>query len=137
MYENLKGKKLLVIGSEEADLNIVKTAQSLGVYVIAVDGKEKSPTTVAKNVANESWDIDYFETEKICSKCLEKGIDGVITGYSEFRVLAACRIANKLGKDATCLMTVVDSLYDKRSISSEDRETSLNKMIETALESII
>ena len=46
-------------------------------------------------------------------------------------------IANKLGREATCLMTVVDSLYDKRSLSSEERETSLNDMIEMALESII
>ena len=46
-------------------------------------------------------------------------------------------IANKLGREATCLMTVVDSLYDKRSLSSEDREKSLNNMIEMALESII
>ena len=34
-------------------------------------------------------------------------------------------------------MTVVDSLYDKRSLTSEERETSLNNMIEMALESII
>ena len=46
-------------------------------------------------------------------------------------------IANKLGREATALMTVVDSLYDKRSLSSEDRERSLNDMIELALESII
>lgn len=46
-------------------------------------------------------------------------------------------IANKLGKEASCLMTVVDSLYDKRSLSSEERQTSLNSMIELALESII
>lgn len=46
-------------------------------------------------------------------------------------------IANKLGRDAACLMTVVDSMYDKRSLSSEDREKSLNDMIEMALESII
>ena len=46
-------------------------------------------------------------------------------------------IANTLGREATCLMTVVDSLYDKRSLSSEERETSLNDMIEMALESII
>lgn len=46
-------------------------------------------------------------------------------------------IAKKLGREATCLMTVVDSLYDKKNISSEDRETSLNEMIELALESII
>jgi len=46
-------------------------------------------------------------------------------------------VANKLGKEAACLMTVVDSLYDKRSLTSEERETSLNDMIEMALESII
>ena len=46
-------------------------------------------------------------------------------------------IANKLGKEATCLMTVVDSISDKRSLTSEDRETSLNNMIKMALESII
>ena len=46
-------------------------------------------------------------------------------------------IANKLGREASCLMTVVDSLYDKRSLTSEERETSLNNMIEMALESII
>ena len=46
-------------------------------------------------------------------------------------------VANKLGKNASCLMTVVDSLYDKRSLSTEDREKSLNEMIEMALDSII
>ena len=46
-------------------------------------------------------------------------------------------IANKLGRNASALMTVVDSLYDKRSLSSQDREKSLNDMIEMALESII
>ena len=46
-------------------------------------------------------------------------------------------IAKKLGKQATCLMTVVDSLFDERSLSSEERETSLNEMITVALNSII
>ena len=46
-------------------------------------------------------------------------------------------IARKLNKEATCLMTVVDSLYDKRSLSSEEREKSLDGMIKLALESII
>ena len=46
-------------------------------------------------------------------------------------------VAKKLGKEATCLMTVVDSLFDKRSLTSEDRETSLNDMITMALDSIL
>ena len=46
-------------------------------------------------------------------------------------------IAKKLNREAACLMTVVDSLYDQRSLTSEEREKSLNEMIEMALESII
>ena len=46
-------------------------------------------------------------------------------------------IAKKLGREASCLMTVVDSFYDKRSLSSEERETSLNQMIELALDTAV
>ena len=46
-------------------------------------------------------------------------------------------IVKKLGKHASCLMTVVDSLFDKRSLTSEQREKSLNEMIEMALDAII
>ena len=46
-------------------------------------------------------------------------------------------LANKFKIEATTLSTVVDSLYDKRSLSSEERQTGLNNMIELALESII
>ena len=46
-------------------------------------------------------------------------------------------IAKKLGREASCLMTVVDSFYDKRSLSSEERERSLNQMIELALDTAV
>ena len=95
--EHLNGKKLLVIGSSEREANIVRTAQSLGVYVIVSDGLPKSPKTIAKHIADESWDIDYSKIEEIGDKCKQEGVDGVIAGYSEFRVLAACRIANYIG----------------------------------------
>jgi purine-nucleoside phosphorylase len=44
--------------------------------------------------------------------------------------------AKKFKREATTLMTVVDSKYDKRSLTSEDRENSLNEMITLALEAI-
>ena len=97
MYEQLKGKRLLVIGSEETDSCIVRIAQSMGIYVIAVDGTQTSPRTKAKVMAEESWDIDYNDTDTIAKKCLEAHVDGVIAGYSENRVLAACRIAKAIG----------------------------------------
>ena len=45
-------------------------------------------------------------------------------------------LAKKLNRQATSLLTVVDSKYDKRSLTSEEREQSLNDMISLALESV-
>ncbi len=56
---------------------------------------------------------------------------------SEMEAFGLFYLAKKLGKDATCLLTVVDSKYDKRSLTSEEREQSLNEMITLALESVI
>ena len=46
-------------------------------------------------------------------------------------------LANKFNIESAALLTVVDSMYDTRSVSSEERETGLNNMIALALESII
>ena len=46
-------------------------------------------------------------------------------------------LANKLHKEAACLLTVVDSPYDTKVVTSEDREKSLDNMIKIALETII
>ncbi len=97
MYEGLKGKKLLVIGSAENDANIVRAAQEMGVYVIAADGTPQSSATFAKTIADEAWDVDYSDTEMMSRKCIEAGVQGVLAGYSEFRVAAACSIAQAIG----------------------------------------
>ena len=46
-------------------------------------------------------------------------------------------MAKKFNKEASCLITVVDSKYEEREISASDREKSLDNMIILALESII
>ena len=45
-------------------------------------------------------------------------------------------LAYKFNKQATCLMTAVDSKYDDSVLTVEEREKSLNEMIILALESI-
>ena len=56
---------------------------------------------------------------------------------SEMEAFALFHLANVLNKEAACLLTVVDSKFDKRIVTSEERATSLDKMIYLALESII
>ena len=45
-------------------------------------------------------------------------------------------LAKQFGKKASCLLTVVDSHYNKEELSAEDRESKLDKMSLVALESI-
>lgn len=97
MYEDLKGKKLLVIGSTAAEVAIIKAAKELGMYTISVDGITNRDVTPAKRAADEAWDMDYSDTEAVAERCRREGVNGVLAGYSEFRVLAACRIAKAIG----------------------------------------
>ena len=56
---------------------------------------------------------------------------------SEMEAFGLFYLAYKLQKEATCLLTVVDSKHDKRSLTSEERQNSLNEMIKLALEATI
>ena len=62
MYEALKGKKLLIIGSDSGNINIVNAAREMGVYTIAADGISDWSRAPAKRAADEGWDIDYSDT---------------------------------------------------------------------------
>ena len=55
----------------------------------------------------------------------------------EMEAFALFYVAKKLNKKASCIMTVVDSKYDKKIVSPEDRQTSLDDMIKLALDSIL
>lgn len=94
---DVSGRKILIISGDGNDIAFVQAAKEMGLYVICCDGHEDWKYSPAKEVADEAWNINYAWTEAVAEKCRERGIDGVIAGYSESRVLAACRIARSLG----------------------------------------
>jgi len=56
---------------------------------------------------------------------------------SEMECFALFHLAKREKIDAACILTCVDSKYEKNIITPEERETKLNNMIEVALEAII
>ena len=56
---------------------------------------------------------------------------------SEMESFALFYTAKSLNKKAACLLTVVDSIFEKKSISADERQTSLNNMIKLSLESTL
>lgn len=113
MYEDLKGKKLLIVGSyNESDM--VEVAHEMGLYVIVVDNVLDRKVAHAKNVADEAWDISYTDIEAVAAKCREAGVDGVMAGYSEYRIMAAAQISKAIGKPFYATEEQVDFTRNKR-----------------------
>lgn len=77
--------------------------------------------------------FDFYVDSKKMYERVPKDID--ILG-TEMEAFALFHIAKELNKKAACILTVVDSKYENKSISSEEREKSLDDMIEIVLESI-
>lgn len=114
MYEYLKDKKLLVIGADVNDMEIVRTAQSMGVYTIVVDWTTDHSKSPAKLIADEAWDMNYRDVNAIVQKCKEENIDGIMAGYSERRVLLAAKISELLGKPFYATEQIMKLTMDKR-----------------------
>lgn len=92
--------------------------------------------------------IPYIKGNTLCSDCFDgylESIPNLIKRFpkelniigAEMEAFALFYMAHYLGRQASCLLTVVDSHYKKQEISSEEREKSLNTMITLALESAI
>lgn len=72
----------------------------------------------------------YMQDQESYTKRLPKDIIA-----SEMEAFALFYIANKLNKQASCLLTVADSIYENKKISALARQNSLKEMIELALDS--
>lgn len=89
-------KKLLILGASNAEVHVVKTAQSMGYYVIVTDYYTDANIIPAKFIADEAWNISWTNYDELEKKCREVGVNGVIAGFSEFRVEAVIEMCRRL-----------------------------------------
>lgn len=75
----------------------------------------------------------YINIDAILNRVPE-GVDPLV---EEMEAYGLVHVANSFHKEATCLVTAVDSKFEDKVISIEDRERSLDEMITLALEAII
>lgn len=114
------------------DLNFIQSSAELNRKIMNKAKEKYMNLKVGKTITSDVFDLYCDDEEKFRGSFPNMNFLAV-----EMEAFGLFYIANKLGRNASALMTVVDSLYDKRSLSSRDREKSLNDMIEMALESII
>lgn len=114
------------------DVDYIESSSLLNEQIERVAGDFKVPVKIGKTITSDVFDL-YADSEEVFRSNFPD--DDYLA--VEMEAFGLFYVAKKLGKEASCLMTVVDSFYDKRSLSSEEREQSLNQMIQLALETVI
>lgn len=108
--------------SSSLNQNIEKTANTLSINLIK-----------ANTLCGEVFDRYMTDMKKTLSRIpTEYNITG-----AEMEAFSLFYNAHILGKNASCLLTVVDSYYYNEEATSEQRQNSLNNMIKLGLESAI
>lgn len=110
----------LVASSLELNNKIKESANKLGINLI-------QGNTFCSEVFDYYTDMDKFMA------LFPKDLNLIASEMEAFALLYTAKFFNR---NASCLLTVVDSHYQNKEISSEERQTSLNDMIRIALESI-
>lgn len=114
------------------DVDYVESDSDLNDKILNVAKSSDNLVRFGKTITSDVFDLYADNMELFRSNFPDDNFLAV-----EMEAFGLFYLAKKLGKQAACLLTVVDSLYDKGSLSSEEREQSLNSMITLALDSII
>ena len=110
---------------------IASASNEISTIIEDVANKENIPLVKGTILCNEYFD-PYMENIQILFDRLPK--EEKILG-SEMESFALYYTAKVLNKNACCLLSVVDSIFENKSLTPEERQTSLNSMIKLALDS--
>lgn len=113
MNNNTQKKKLLILGGDYTECCIVKRAKALGYYTIVTDYHTDWRLSPAKQIADEGWDISWSDIPMLEANCLSAGVQGVLAGFSEFRVENMIRLCDKLHLPCSLTMHQLDVTRDK------------------------
>ncbi|MBE6336705.1 MAG: ATP-grasp domain-containing protein [Lentimicrobiaceae bacterium] len=89
-------KKLLILGSSNHEVDVIKIAQSMGYYVITTDYYTDKNLIPSKFVADEAWNISWTDYDELEARCRETGVNGILAGFSEFRIEAMIELCRRL-----------------------------------------
>ncbi len=125
-----EGNYALTFASENCHL--IDSSDTLNNKIIN-SAKEKQLNLITGNtICSEIFD-EYIINIDEYNKRIPKDLNPISV---EMEAFALIYTAKKLNKNASCLMTVVDSIFKKEHATSEEREQGLTRMIELALDSI-
>lgn len=95
MKQDLKGKRLMILGGVRPVCEIINEAHRLGLEVYETDYLIDSP---AKKVADKSFMTSCIDIDAVVELCKQQNVDGVFTGYTDSLLPYTEQVCRKLGK---------------------------------------
>ena len=86
--------RLVILGSMDEFVKLVRMAKQRGIYTIVCDGYENGP---AKTIADKAYTIDVRDTGRVAETCRAEHADGIISSFSDVLAENLVMIAQKAG----------------------------------------
>ncbi len=114
------------------DLDYIESSHDLNENIKKEAALKNIPLKIGKTITSDVFDLYSNSLEEFKKNFPNDNYLAV-----EMEAFGLFYIAHKFKREVACLMTVVDSFYDKKSLTSEEREKSLDQMITLALDAAI
>ena len=94
MYEDVKGKRLLVLGGTRISCSLIEKAKEMGLIVGVTDYNtvEDSP---GKQIAHEIYDVNALDVDAVADLIREKHFNGLLTGWCDMLLPYYAEICKK------------------------------------------
>lgn len=119
-------KRLLILGANRIEIDIVHTARDMGIETFVTDNHTDWSLAPAKKEADHGWDISWADEDKLAEKCREHHIDGILAGFSEARIIAARRLADRLGKPFYATIEQIEVMSNKSIFKSKCKQNNIS-----------
>ena len=106
-------QKLLILGATNHEIDIINRAKAKGIYTIVTDSNTDWTKSPAKYVADEAWDISWSDLDSLFVYCKDNGVNGIIAGFSEFRVENMIKLCSKLNLPCNISLEQLEITRDK------------------------
>ena len=138
MFDIVLAEKVFSEGNFALTLNndtchIVEASQKLNSKIIDISKEVNIPLVLGNTVCTDCFDVYMTNVNEFLAR-IPQDFNPV---SAEMEAFALFYVAKMLHKNASCLMSVVDSKYIKEIASPKERETGLDNMIKLALETTI
>lgn len=105
MNNELKGKKLLIMGANPETIPLVELANEMGVKTYVTSNR---PDDAAKKFAYRSCEVNGMDVPGLVALAREEQIDGILVGVADILVPAYCKACNALGFHCYASQDIVD-----------------------------